>query len=215
MLVSFLAGFLASFSPCIYPLIPITLGIVGSASEASRSKGFLLSSVFVLGICTIYSILGVISAFFGLLLGTFFINPITTFILAIIFIVLGLSFMGVINLKIPFLSFAHQPDPKKGLLSLFALGIVSGFAMIPCNFPVLFSILNLISSKKNVIYAAVALFIFSLGYGLILIILGTFSSLIRKLPKQGKWLIIIKCFLGLIIIGVGIWYLKQFFALLS
>ena len=83
--VSFLSGLLASFSPCIYPLIPITLGVVGAASASSRLKGFLISFVFVCGIAFVYTFLGVVSSLFGVFLGRFFINPITFLLLALLF----------------------------------------------------------------------------------------------------------------------------------
>ena len=72
---SFLAGMLVSFSPCIYPLIPVTLGIVGAVSASTRFKGFFISLVFVLGVALVYTILGIVSSVFGILLGRFFVNP--------------------------------------------------------------------------------------------------------------------------------------------
>ncbi|MCD6583884.1 MAG: hypothetical protein J7K71_04295 [Candidatus Omnitrophica bacterium] len=83
---------------------------------------------------------------------------------------------------------------KKGgsLFSVFLAGIVSGIAVTSCIFPVVGSILEIISLKRNVLYGVVNLFFFSLGYGVIPLILGTFGSLISKLPKIEDWLIIIK-----------------------
>ena len=88
--------------------------------------------------------------------------------------------------------------------------MISALTVAPCIFPVLGAILTLISLKGNALYGGTALFLFSLGYGLILIILGTFSSLIRKLPKQGLWLIIIKKSLGVILILVGGYFILKF-----
>ena len=209
---SFVAGILFSFSPCVYPLIPITLGIVGATQVSSRLKGFYTSLVFVLGICLTYTVLGIIASFFGLLLMKFFINPVTYFALAVIFFLLGLIMADVVKLKLPFFSFDYPK--RKGLFSVFLLGLVSGLAVIPCNFPVLGAILSLISMKKNVFYGGGALFIFSLGYGTILIILGTFTSLIKKLPKAGNWLIIIKRILGLVLILVGVYFTLKFINLI-
>ncbi len=99
--VSFIAGILASFSPCIYPMIPITLGVVGAISSASKLRSFLISFVFVLGIATLYTALGIISSLFGILIGAFLINPATYFLLGLVFLILGLSECGLIKLKIP------------------------------------------------------------------------------------------------------------------
>lgn len=212
--VSFLAGVIVSFSPCIYPLIPITLGVVGAVSASSRTKGFWLSLVFVLGVAAVYTILGVISAGLGVLFSTFFINPLTYLFLAMVFLVLGASILGIIRLKIPLFSLNYQPVGKKGFLSVFILGLVSGLALIPCNFPVLGAILSLIYLKQNIIYGAVALFLFSLGYGTLLIIIGTFSSLVRKLPKSGPWLMIIHRALGGVFLIMGGYYAVRFINLI-
>jgi len=212
--VSFLAGILVSFSPCIYPLIPITLGVVGAESASTKLKGFFISLTFVLGIAFVYTILGVISSFFGILLGTFLANPITYLVLTIIFIILGLSLLEGIKINIPFFAFNYECSEKKEFFSIFILGMVSGLAIIPCNFPVLGAILSLISLRKSVLYGGIALFLFSLGYGTILIILGTFTALIRKLPKQGLWLLITKKIFGTILVATGIYFLLKFIALI-
>lgn len=206
--VSFIAGLLISLSPCIYPLIPITLGIVGAGEVSSRLKAFLMSSIFVLGICFTYTLLGIISALFGILLSDLFANPITFLVLATLFFIFGLSLIGVFHLNLPIISPKHTKKSEK--LSLFIFGMVSGLAMTPCNFPVLGAILSLISLRQNILYGAIALFLFSLGYGVVLIVLGTFTSLIRKLPRQGYWLIMIKKILGCILILVGGYFIFKF-----
>lgn len=211
--VSFLAGILVSFSPCIFPLIPITLGVVGATSVASRTKGFLTSTIFVLGIAAIYTILGVAAALFNVIFDKFFINPITYIFLGMFFVAMGLSLLGVI--KINFFSFTHHYTHKPTYPSIFILGLISGLSIIPCNFPVLGSILTLISFKKDVAYGAIALLIFSLGYGLVLIILGTFTSLIAKLPKQSKVVIIINKALGAVMIFMGIYFFLKFSSIIG
>lgn len=206
---SFLSGILVSFSPCIFPLIPITLGIVGAVSATTKLRGFLVSFVFVLGVAFIYTILGVLSALFGILWGAIFINPITYMALAIIFFTLSASSFGLIKINMP-LSLGCTYKAKGNLISLFILGIISAFALIPCNFPVLGGILSLISIERNVLYGGTALFLFALGQGTLLIILGTSTSLIKKLPKQSLWLVIIRKFLGLVLALMGIYFMIKF-----
>lgn len=209
---SFVAGILVSFSPCILPLVPITLSIVGATSVSSRLRGFSISLIFVLGVSTVYTTLGIIASLLGVFLDKFFLNPFILLFLSAVFIFLGLSLFDIIKLR--FFSFSYDYSPKKTLLSIFTLGLISGFALIPCNFPVLGSILSLISLKKDVLYGAVALFLFSLGYGVILIILGTFTSLIRRLPKTGLSLIIARRFLGVILISMGVYFFLKFISLI-
>lgn len=205
--ISFLAGIFASFSPCIFPLIPITLSIVGATSVSSRLKGFSVSLIFVLGVAFTYTILGVLAASFNIFFDKFFINPFTYIFLSLFFLAMGLSLLGL--LKINFFSFTHNYSHKSTTFSIFILGMISSLSIIPCNFPILGSILTLISLKKDIPYGALALFVFSLGYGLVLLILGTFTSLIAKLPKQSRWIVIINKVLGGILIFVGLYFILK------
>lgn len=213
LLIAFFAGIIASLSPCIYPLIPVTVGIIGAASVSTKYRSFLITLVFVLGIASVNTILGIISALFGILISQIFIHPLTYFFLSLIFFFLGLSLWGKIRLNLPVFGFWGKLNAKRGLVSIFLLGAISSLAIIPCTFPVLGTILTLISIKKSVIYGAVALFLFSLGYGLILIIAGTFVTLVRKLPKQGKWTIISKNLTVIILVAIGFYFFIKFLSL--
>jgi thiol:disulfide interchange protein DsbD len=202
--ISFLAGILASLSPCIYPLIPITLGVIGAYSVSSKRKGFVLSSIFVLGLALTYTSLGVISAALGIFLGKIMVNPFTYSLVGIFLLFLGLSLFDIV--KIPFFSFNLNHKKRGSLFSIFIAGIISGLAIIPCIFPVLGAILGVISLKRDILYGGVNLFSFSLGYGVILLILGTFTSLISKLPKHGVWTIIIKKCIGIILLVTAFYF---------
>lgn len=205
--VSFLAGVLVSFSPCIYPLIPITLGVIGATAAKGHAKGFAATALFVLGICVTYTTLGVVASFFGVLFSKFFLNPFSYILLIIFFAVGALSLLDIIKINIPFFNFS-LPHKRQGFW-LFVMGLASGLAVIPCNFPVLGTILALISRKQNVLYGALCLFLFSLGYGTILLIVGAFGSLIVRLPKQGNWLNVIKKILGVVLLVVAAYFVKQ------
>jgi len=204
---SFLAGILASFSPCIYPLIPVTLGVIGAASAKSRMKGFRLSLIFVLGIAVTYTALGVIAALAGMFLSELFLNPLAWFLMGGLFILLGLSMWDIIRLDIFFP--LEVPAGNATGLFIFVMGMVSAFALAPCNFPVLGAILSLIAVKGDVFYGGICLFLFSLGYGAILIVLGTFVALIERLPRQGRWLIMIQRVLGLLLVFSGVYFLVK------
>ena len=209
---SYCAGVIVSFSPCIYPLIPVTLGIIGATAASSRLKGFTLSFVYVLGISFTYTVLGITASLLGVFLQRIFVNPVTYSILAMVFLALGFSLLGIVRINIPI--FVPQYSPRKTFLSLFILGMVSALAMIPCNFPVLGAVLSLISLQRDVLYGGAALFLFSLGYGFILLVIGMSASLMSKLPTQGTWLIILKKASGIILIGMGGYFLFKFITIL-
>jgi len=98
---------------------------------------------------------------------------------------------------------------KQNYFSTFLLGLISGLIISPCVTPALVSILVYLASRKNIIYGATLLFSFAFGMGLLLIVVGTFSSILLRLPKSGKWLVYIKRIGAFILIGMGIYLLSQ------
>lgn len=201
---SFTGGILASLTPCIYPMIPITIGIIGTQAEGGKIKAFFLSLIYVLGLATTYSTLGVISALTGRLLQETATSPLANFIMGNICIFLGLSTLNVFHL--PSFGFKFNINPK-GFIAIFFLGIASGFVVSPCITPVLGVLLSYCATKQNVLFAASLLFSFSLGMGLLLIIIGTATGILVGLPKPGPWMEAIKRLLGFLLIGLGEYFI--------
>jgi len=201
--LSFLGGILLSLSPCVLPILPVALSIIGEASLATETKTSFLSLVFVLGVATTYVILGLIAGLFGIFLGSATNSFFVYLILGIVWIILGLSFFDIFKLPI----FNVSYNPKKNLLSLFILGVVSGLSMIPCAFPILGAILSLISIKKNLFYGVACLLSFSLGYATVLFIVGESAVFLRRLSKSYLWFIIVKRILGLVLLIIGLYFI--------
>jgi thiol:disulfide interchange protein DsbD len=194
----FAAGVLVSFTPCVYPVIPLTLGYIGARSVGSRWKGFFLSLVYVLGLATTYAVLGAIASLSGKLFGTIGSSPISYFIVGNICVFLGLAMLDVI--RIPQFSFAPSSglsaSGKKGYLGVYVVGLFSGLIVGPCTAPVLAAILLYVGTKQNILYGFSLLFTFGYGVGFFLILLGTFTGLLTSIPKSGEWLERIKKFFG-------------------
>ncbi len=196
----FLAGVLVSFTPCVYPVIPLTLGFIGARSAGSRSKGFLLSLVYVLGMALTYAVLGAFASLSGKLFGQIGSHPITYFIVANVCLLLGLSMLGV--LQIPQISLAGSAASKNrgGFIGAFIIGLFSGLIVGPCTAPVLAAVLVYVASKHNFVYGFSLLFVFGYGVGFLMILLSTFTGLLSSIPKSGKWLERIKKFFGWVLI---------------
>jgi len=201
--LSFLGGIFVSLSPCVLPMLPITIGVIGEAAIATKTKTSIISLIFVLGITTTYMVLGVTSALFGIFLGSAANSFLIYLILGLVFVFLGLAFFNVIHISIFNISY----KPKTNFVSLFILGCVSGLSMIPCAFPILGTILSLISLKQNIIYAILCLVSFSLGYSVVLLVLGSSTSLVRKISEKKHLFVAIKKILGVVLLIMGAYFL--------
>ena len=194
----FAAGALVSFTPCVYPVIPLTLGVIGARSAGGRWKGFILSLVYVLGMALTYAALGLFASLTGKLFGQVGSNPFTYFFVANVCLLMGLSMLGVF--AFPQVSLAGKGAANGGLFGIFLVGIVSGLIVGPCTAPVLAAILVYVAAKHDVLYGFLLLFTFGYGVGFLLILLGTFTGLIASLPKSGAWLERVKQAFGWILI---------------
>lgn len=202
----FLGGVVMSFTPCVYPLLPVTVGYIGARSSGSKLRGFILSVIYVTGVAITYSVLGLIAALTGRLFGLIAVHPISHIIAGIVFIIFGIALLDVFNISLPEVSLQNRIK-LSGFFSVFILGLVSGLVVGPCTAPALGAILIYIGSRQNIIYGMSLMFTFAYGVGTVLILAGTFSGLLVNLPKSGPWLVKIKKVCGLILILAGGYFL--------
>ena len=206
--IVFAAGVLTSLTPCVYPMIPVTVSYIGGASVGSKVKGFTLSLFFVLGLCIIYSSLGTFSALTGKMFGDFTQNPLVYIIVANIIILFGLSMLGVFTIRLPaFLTGIGKAGKRGGYLGALLMGMAAGLIAAPCTAPVLGVLLVLVGQKQNIFYGAFLLLVFSLGLGLLFLLLGTFSGMLASMPKAGRWMDRIKIGFGIAMIAIGEYFL--------
>jgi len=201
----FFGGLLASFTPCVYPLIPISAGyIVGNAGN-SKIKGFLLSLFYVTGIAITYSALGILAVLTGRMFGEFSVNPVVNLVSGVLILIFGLSMFDLFHFNFT-LDLKPSPHRKRSYLLALLLGLVSGLMITPCLTPVLGTILAYLSTTKNILYGGFLLLSFSYGLGLIFILIGTFGVSFAGLPKPGKWMVAIKKICAVIIVLTGIYF---------
>jgi thiol:disulfide interchange protein DsbD len=208
-LSAFLGGLAVSFSPCIYPLIPITLSFIGVKAGTSRLRGLFLSLVYVLGLAVTYSILGLITALTGRLFGQISSHPLSYLIIGNACIIAGLSFLDVITINFTGIYLQNKIKRAGSYFSAFFLGLTSGLAVSPCVVPVLGTILLIVASKQNIIYGASLLFVFAYGMGFLLILIGTFGAIFFNLSKSEIWLTRIRKFSGFVLIAIGEYFIIQ------
>ena len=211
-LAVYLGGVLVSFTPCVYPVIPITIAFIGARGGGSRGQGFLLSLIYVLGMAVTYTALGGVAALSGKLFGQLQTNPWTYFVMANVCLLMGLSMLDVFMLPFRTPQFITRIQPRtqsKGFVSSFLIGAASGLVMGPCTAPVLAVLLGYVATRQEMLYAMSLLFVFSFGMGTLLIILGTFAGLLANLPKSGPWMIKIGRLFGWLMIAAGEYFLIQ------
>jgi len=205
---AFAGGFLASLSPCVYPMIPIVSVYVGSrnAGAKSRAKSFQLSLGYVVGMAAVYALLGMVAALTGGLFGQIASSPWALLIVANMLMLLGLNILEVV----PFPTFPwgrYREPAAGGIIGAFLVGGASGLVASPCISPVLLGLLTFVATKHSVVYGAALLFVFSLGMGVLLVAAGTFSGLAARLPKPGPWMVGVKKFLGVLMLVLAEYYL--------
>ncbi|MCB9025019.1 MAG: protein-disulfide reductase DsbD [Bdellovibrionaceae bacterium] len=211
VLLVFLAGVLTSFTPCIFPMIPITLAVLsGHKKQLSHWQGFLRSSIYVFGIALAYVCLGLFAASTGSLFGSFLGSPIFATFLALLFLAMALSMFGLFELKAPHFIEKRLMKMKTeaSLKGVFIAGLLAGAVASPCVGPVLIGILTFVAKSQDLFLGALLLFVFAFGFGLLFIVLGSFSHIVKKLPKAGHWMIEVRDLFGWVMLALAIYYIR-------
>ena len=206
----FVGGILTSFTPCVYPLIPITVSVFGAGESVGRLRSLLLSVTYVMGIALTYSILGVAVASTGAVFGQIMADPRVMLPVCGILIALGLSMLGVFELRVPYaVQNRLNSIGGAGFAGAFAMGTVAGIIAAPCTGPALGAVLSYVATTESAFLGFWLLLTYALGMGLLFIVIGTFSSAIAALPRSGGWMYILENIFGVAIITVALYFLKE------
>jgi thiol:disulfide interchange protein DsbD len=202
-------GLLLSFTPCVFPMFPILLGIIVNRGEhLTKSHGFILALAYVMGMSLTYSAAGVAAGLSGAMLSAALQNPWVLGGFALVFVTLSLSMFGFYELQLPSSlqsKLSKETGHLKGghLASVFGMGALSALIIGPCVAAPLAGALLYISQTQDVVLGASALFAMSLGMGVPLLLLGASAG--AFLPKTGPWMESVKRFFGVLLLGVAIW----------
>jgi thiol:disulfide interchange protein DsbD len=205
--VAFLGGIATSLTPCVYPLIPITVSIFGARRAASRSDAMAVSGLYVLGIAAMYSALGVGAALTGKAFGSVMQNPWVIGFVAIVLAAMAASMFGAFELQLPSSWQARLNHVGgAGKAGAFAMGLVSGIVAAPCTGPVLAAALTFVAAKGSVAFGFGIMFTYALGMGLLFFLIGAFSI---HLPKSGAWMETVKSVFGVALLAAAGIFLKD------
>ena len=201
LIIAFIGGVLASLTPCVYPMIPITAGVIGHANiGGSKWRGLSLSLTYVIGMALTYAALGIFAAATGRFFGTINSSPWTFLVVGNIILLFALGMLDVVQLP----AFAGKFTSRRlGWTGIFLAGISSALVAGPCTTPVLGTLLAYTASSQSLLVGGLLLFVFSLGMGALLLGVGTFSSFLASIPRSGSWMVTIKKTMGLLMLGIA------------
>ncbi len=199
----FAAGVAVSFTPCVYPIVPVTLGVIGARSGGGPWRGFMLSSIYVFGMALTYAALGVFAALSGRLFGQISASPWTHIVVANLCLLFGLAMLDVFQLPQLRLTAGPAQRGPQGVVGVFLFGMAAGLIVGPCTAPVLAALLVYVGTQHNVLYGFLLLLSFGYGVGFLLVLLGSFTGLMTSLPRSGAWMARVKKLFGWGMVGVA------------
>jgi thiol:disulfide interchange protein DsbD len=208
-LAALVGGLAVSLTPCVYPMIAVTVSVFGAKQAKSRAEGTLLSLCFVLGICCMFTPMGVIAGSTGSMLSSALQSRWVIVGISVLFLLMAASMFGAFELALP-----SSLNNRLALLGgigkkgAFVLGLVCGLIAAPCTGPILTGILTWIASTQNATLGALAMASFSLGLGAPFFLVGAFAV---QLPKSGHWMVHVKSALGLVLVVVALYFLNNSF----
>jgi len=212
----FLIGLALNLTPCVYPMLSVTVSLFGGQGGGDRKLGhsFMMASVYVAGIVTMYSVLGVAAAWTGALFGSWLQSPWVLGGIGLLILALSLSMFGLYELQPPsswMQSLSGAQRKAGGLFGHYFSGLVVGVFAAPCIGPPIIALLAFVGGHGDPLFGFAIFSVMALGLGFPYLILGTFSSLLSRLPQSGAWMVWVKKVFGVVLVGVALFYLSLAF----
>lgn len=206
LIIVFFGGLALNLTPCVYPLIPITIGYFGGQSEGRTSRLAMMGLLYLLGIALTYSVVGVVTALSGAVFGALLQNPIVILLIVAVLFGLSLSMFGVYEFKMPDFLVQKAGDTKTGLYGAFFMGLTMGIVAAPCIGPFVLGLVTYVAATADPLKGFLLFFSLAVGLGSPYFVLALFSGKIKKLPRSGVWMEAVKHIFGLILVGMAIYF---------
>jgi len=202
LLSLYVVGLGLALTPCVYPMIGVTLGYFGSQKGYGGRKSALLAGLYVLGIAITYSIFGTISALTGSLFGGIMQNPWVIGGISLLLVALALSMFGLYEIRPP-AALSNQATARGGVAGALLMGLVFGLVAGPCVAPVLLALLTFVAKSQSVVVGFSSFFFVALGMGTPLFILAIFAA---RLPAPGIWMTAVNRIAGFLLLAVAAYF---------
>jgi len=207
--VLFLAGVVTSVTPCVYPMIPITIGILGGAGAENRSRRRTVAYVllYALGLALVYASLGLLAGLSGTLFGTVSANRWAYLGMGSLLLLAALAMLDVFPVSAParLVAWAGQFGARSAG-SVFLMGATSGLVAAPCGAPAFAAVLTYVGHTRSAALGFLYLFVFSIGMTTLLIAVGLSAGTLAALPKAGRWMSWVKKAAGVLILVMAEYY---------
>jgi len=197
----FLGGLALNLTPCVFPLIPITLGFFAMQSDGRRSSRFALSLMYVLGIVITYSVLGVLAAIGGKLFGAWMQLPVVLIGFALLMLVLASSMFGAFEIQAPRF-IANQSQGRAGLVGALSMGLVIGIVAAPCVGPFVISLITYVAQLGDPFLGGCMFFVLGFGLGF------PYLVMLNALPRPGEWMLTVKKGMGFVLVAMAFYFLR-------
>ncbi|MDK2975556.1 MAG: thioredoxin:protein disulfide reductase [Candidatus Marinimicrobia bacterium] len=205
LILVFLGGLALNLTPCVYPLIPVTISYFGS--QKAKGNVLILALLYVLGMAVTYSVLGTVAALSGSLFGSLMTNPVVLILLALLMLALSLSMFGLYEFRLPYALTQLGGGSRTGYVGSLMMGLTMGIVAAPCIGPFVISLLTYVAASGSALTGFLLFFTMSLGLGIPYIFLAMFSAKLDALPRSGEWLNGVRIFFGLVLVGMAIWFI--------
>ncbi len=207
-LIIFVSGLALNLTPCVYPLIPITVSYFGGQVGGKRGSQLLYGIIYVLGMAITYSLLGVIAALTGSILGAWLQNPIVLIFIALVMVVLSLSMFGLYEIRVPTKLSNFAGQSKQGYFGTLFMGLTVGIIAAPCIGPFVLALFTYVGEKADPLLGFLMFFMLSLGLGVPFVVLAMFSGMINHIPRSGSWMVWVRKIFGFILIAMAFYFIN-------
>ncbi len=207
ILAFFLIGLALNLTPCVYPVIPLTVSYFGGQSSKSRGSSFISALFYLIGIALSFALLGVLSGLAGKQWGFLFQSPWFVVVIAGIILLMAASMFGAFEISVPSGLLTRFGGAREGILGALIMGLTVGVIIAPCAAGIIIGLVGLVAKLGLVVKGGILFFVMGLGLGLPYLILATFSGLLNRMPQSGMWMIWVKKFFGFLLIGVALYFI--------
>jgi thiol:disulfide interchange protein DsbD len=203
----FVFGLALNLTPCVYPVIPMTVAFFGGQGEEKKGRTFVLALYYVTGIAIVFSVLGLISSLAGRQWGFMFQNPWFVIVIATTILAMAACMFGAFEIRVPAFLMAYSGKSRKGVMGSFIMGLTVGVVIAPCAAGIIIGLIGVVAKLGIVAKGTLLFFVMGLGLGLPYLFLAMSSGLLNGLPKSGMWMVWIRKLFGVLLVGVALYFL--------